>query len=64
VSAQVEGRVLARYKTDFLDMSGAVFDVGKGALGIGAWDSKTIFHVIEVTEISGEGKPSPRQERN
>jgi hypothetical protein len=61
VVAEVEGRILARYQGDFLEMTEGAFGVGKGALGIGSWDSKTAFHVVEVTEITGEGKPSPRR---
>jgi hypothetical protein len=61
VVAEVEGRVLATYKGDFFEMTEGALGVGKGALGFGAWDSKTAFHVVQVTEITGEGKPSPRR---
>lgn len=61
VSVEVEGRPIAQHETDFSDLTPHFrWDVGRNCLGIGSWDSKTAFHVIELVEISGEGKPSPR----
>src|SRR5258706_1748550 len=60
-SVEVEGRLIAQHETDYSDMTPHFrWDVGRNCLGVGSWDAKTVFHVIEILEITGEGKPSPK----
>jgi hypothetical protein len=61
VSAYLNGKLLASYTTDYSDLS---IDGGwsgiDGVLGVGSWQSSTRFDAIELVEITGHGKPSPR----
>ena len=61
ISVEVEGRTIAQHETDFSDMTPFFrWDIGRNCLGVGSWDAKTAFHAIELIEITGEGKPSPK----
>lgn len=60
VRALLDEQVIATYKTDGGDL--AVPDLWKlpdaRALGLGAWDSETVFHRVEARRL--DGKPVPR----
>lgn len=57
VATFLDGRPMCRYTTDYanvwLHQSWMVPDQ---ALGVGAYNSRVVFHVIEVVEVSGRGR--------
>ena len=57
VAAFIDGVEVARYATDYSDMRPDVFRAipDRTRLAIGA-DDPTIFHAIEVTEVTGAGR--------
>lgn len=58
IAAVVDGKVVSEHRTDGSDMSLNVFwAIGGRPLGVGTEHSECIFHVIEIRELSGPGKP-------
>ena len=57
VEAYIDGKLVARYRTNFADMKAnnwrALKD--KSLLGVGC-DDPTVFYVVELKEITGQGK--------
>jgi len=55
VDAYLDGKLLSTYRGDGSDLSmlGNWRIPSKRTLGIGAWDSETIFHSIEVRSVNG-----------
>jgi hypothetical protein len=57
ITAFVDGKRMATYQTDFSDLEPVQgFDIGKGVLGLGAYQTPTTFHVVEIIEVTGTGK--------
>jgi len=58
VSAFLDGKLIREHKTDYSDMSRAhEYDLRDNSLvGLFAWDNPTIFHAVEIIEITGRGK--------
>ncbi len=57
VAASINGKLIAKYKTDFSDMSPlGPWTIRTGILGVGTHFSSTVFHSIQIAEITGEGK--------
>jgi S1-C subfamily serine protease len=58
VEAYLNGKLISAWKTDYSDMSLHSHWVLKhnNVLGVGSYQSPTLFRTIEVTEITGEGK--------
>lgn len=57
VTAFVDGKRMVAYQTDFSDLEPVQgFDIGRDVLGLGAYQTPTTFHVVEVVEVSGKGK--------
>ncbi len=56
VEAYLDNKLLATHRTDGSDLS--LLDVWRlpdpQSLGIGAWDSETVFHSVAVRRVSGE----------
>ncbi|MFI5379193.1 MAG: hypothetical protein ACHRHE_07850 [Tepidisphaerales bacterium] len=60
VTTLVNGKVVLRYDTDYGNLTApGIWSVGEGVLGVGSWDSPTLFHSIEIVEITGQGRPLP-----
>ena len=62
VAASINGQLVADHPTDWSDL--AVPDHPETldqALGLRGYGTKWMFEKIEIREITGEGKPSPRQ---
>lgn len=61
MAAYVDGKLFERYQANYTQMSiEPMWDVGNDCLGIGGAENDVTFHRIELTEISGLGKRSPR----
>lgn len=61
VAAYVNGQLFERCQVDYTQFSiDQVWDLGNDCLGIGGADNNVTFHAIELTEISGTGRRSPR----
>jgi hypothetical protein len=60
IAAYLDGKLVAAYQTDGadLDVPGR-WNIGKPALGLGTGSSDTLFHVVELIEIGGHGRPAP-----
>jgi len=60
VKAYLDDQLISQYKTDYSDMSAPTEDgwalSDPKSLGVGSWNSPTIFFNIDVLEISGAGK--------
>jgi hypothetical protein len=60
VRGWLDGRLLVDWKTDYRDLSphdrGGWAPVHASQLGLCTWNSQTVFHRIEVLELTGEGK--------
>lgn len=58
VHAFVDDRLIGKWETDYSDITIAPFWSIRdhNILGLGSGDSKTVFHSVEVKEISGKGK--------
>jgi len=58
VSAFLDGKLILEHKTDYSEMSRASeYDLRDNSLlGLFAWDNPTVFHSVEVIEITGRGK--------
>ena len=57
IAASVDGKLVAKHETNFNDLDYPADSwVGEAILGVGANDSSTTFHKIEIAEITGEGK--------
>ena len=58
VEALLDGKVMSKWDTDYSDASPAPFWSlrDRSLLGLGTGSSKTVFHAIEVKEVSGPGK--------
>jgi hypothetical protein len=57
ITALINGKVVSHYKTDYSDLAlSRDWMVGGSALGLATDWSPTVFHVVEVTEISGPGR--------
>ena len=57
-TALFDGKVISHTPTDYREMtSSQVYHLTNrsGTLGIASWQSPTVFHVVEVLEISGPG---------
>ena len=58
LKAWLDGQLISEWKTDYHDM--AIYPEWKlrdGALlGLGCWDSATVFHKIQLLEVKGKGK--------
>jgi len=59
IEAWLDGKLITRYETDGSDLASKDWQVER-ALGIGTQQSPTVFHRIELTELSGPGHPSAR----
>jgi hypothetical protein len=56
VTAYLDGQLLRQYRTDYSDLSPATaWDTGDDVLGVGSNAGTVIFHVVQVTEITGTG---------
>ena len=52
----VEGKLLAVWRTDFKELHlDAVHDLKEASLGVSCNDV-TVFHVLELTELTGVGR--------
>ncbi len=58
VEALLDGKVVTKWVTDYSDVVPAQFWAlrNRHLLGVGTGASKTLFHTIEVKEVSGSGK--------
>ena len=58
IKALLDGGQFAQWKTDFTDMGiwGFWRVQDYAGLGVGSWNSSTLFHSIEIIEVTGEGK--------
>ena len=56
ITTYLDGREILSYRTDYSEFTG-VKDADSRGVGIGAWSSPTVFHVIEIIEVTGQGKP-------
>ncbi len=57
IAAYIDGKLVVRHATNFSDLSSpGGWDIGNNALGLGTTFSGTVFHAVEVIEVSGEGK--------
>ncbi len=57
IEAYVDGKLVTRYETDGSDLSLAKdWNLNNRPLGIGSFVSPTVFHAVEVVEISAKGK--------
>jgi hypothetical protein len=62
ISAYVDGKLAVQYKTDWTGLhDGKDYAIGAKGLGLMTYDTPTIFHVVEVLEVSGEGSVSTSQ---
>ncbi len=58
IAAFLDGKLVVRHPTDFSDLGiPREWSVGEGALGLGTTFCTTVFHAVEVVEVSGTGKP-------
>ncbi len=59
----LNNELVTEWKTDYTDLSPAPYhDLrNKNFLGVGSWASSTIFHKIEVLELSGPGTVEERK---
>jgi hypothetical protein len=57
VEAYLDGKLVASWKTDFADMSldPAWALNNNNVIGIGTWTTPTVFHTVEVVEVTGRG---------
>jgi len=57
VKAYLDGRLLSEWKTDYADMD--IYKDWKlrnsSLLGLGSWNSTTVFHRVEMLEVTGKG---------
>jgi serine/threonine protein kinase len=57
VAASVNGHLVADYETDYSDMSLiAETHIGPETLGLFTYRSPSVFHTVEIAEITGEGQ--------
>ena len=61
IKVLVNRKLVAELKTYFsnLTLHPAYRLPGTNTLGVGSWDSRTVFHEVAVVEISGKGKVLP-----
>ncbi len=60
ISGWLDGQLISMYKTDYSEITPGSWNLGLDELGIGSNESATIFHRIEVTEITGRGEVARR----
>lgn len=57
IAASIDGKLIARYTTDYSDMGPMdQWAIKGGILGVGTQYNQIIFHSIQVAEITGEGQ--------
>jgi predicted Ser/Thr protein kinase len=58
LQAYLDGQPICRWKTDYSDLSmNPGWSLGDPpVLGLGCWDNSTLFHRLEVRELSGPGR--------
>ena len=58
VEAYLDGKLISAWKTDYSDMSlGAGWSLKRNdVIGVGSFQSPTIFRTIEVIEVMGQGQ--------
>ena len=56
IEAWLDGNLITRYDTNGSDLSAKDWKID-APMGVGTQLSPTIFHTIELTEITGQGKP-------
>jgi len=63
IAAYIDGRLAARYVTDYSDLSmdHPGWSVGENAIGFSTWESGTAFNLVELVEITGHGHVLPHQ---
>jgi len=63
VATFLDGRPMCRYATDYANVwLHQSWMIPEHCLGVGAYNSRVVFHVIEVVEVSGRGRVlAPRQ---
>jgi len=60
IAAYLDGKLVAECKTDGSDLGvKGRWNIGEIPLGLGGTGNDTIFHVVEIREITGHGKPIP-----
>ena len=61
VSARLDGKLVHEWRTDYTDLviEAAWALSGRGLLGLGSQESPTVFHKVELREVSGKGRPAP-----
>lgn len=63
IAAYVNGRLIGRHRTDYSDLAANPnWFVGEGCLGLGTYRSPTVFHVVQLIEMGGEGRLLPGRE--
>jgi hypothetical protein len=58
LEAYLDGKLISAWKTDFSDISADQPWILKSSdvIGVGSWQSPTVFRTIEVIEITGKGR--------
>lgn len=57
LAAYLDGKLVAEYKTDGSDLSVKPhWVIGDFPLGLGGSSNETLFHVVEIREVTGRGK--------
>lgn len=60
IAAYLDGNLIAEYKTDGSDLGlKGRWSIGENPLGLGTSGNDTVFHVVELREVSGHGKALP-----
>jgi hypothetical protein len=61
VAAFLDGRLISQWKTDYKDVSrDCTWTASRGMLlGLGSWQSPTVFHRVELRLVNGVVKPMP-----
>ena len=60
VTTFVNGKKFVHFATDYSNLSiPDAWPIGDGVLGVGSYGSSTLFHSIEIVEITGQGRPLP-----
>jgi hypothetical protein len=56
VQAYLNGTLITQWKTNYSDMSCDGPSRHSNTIGLGMWQSPTVFYSAEVVEITGKGK--------
>ncbi len=62
VTTFVNGKKFVHFATDYSNLSiPDAWPIGDGVLGVGSYGSPTLFHSIEIVEITGQGRALPSE---